>query len=61
MVREFKNEPGDIIIKQVIDEVLLHVGSNSKNGLDSLVENWNEPDEQNAGDDLTMVVLRSHQ
>ncbi len=61
VVRENKNEPGNIIIKQVIAEVLIHVSSNSTNGLDSLVENWNEPEEQNAGDDLTMVVLRSCQ
>ncbi len=58
VVREFRNDSGDNIIKQVIAEVLIHVGSNSCNGLDSLVENWNEPDDQNAGDDLTMVILR---
>lgn len=59
VVREFSREPGDFIIKQVIAEVLMHVGSNSSNGLDSLVENWNEPDDQNAGDDLTMVIIKS--
>ncbi len=61
VVREYRNEPGDVIIEQVIAEVLIHVGSNSNNGLDSLLENWNEPDEQNAGDDLTMVVIKTGQ
>ena len=40
-------------------ERFLMPGSNSRNGLQSLVENWEEPDDQNAGDDLTMLVIRS--
>jgi len=59
VVRLHHKDSGDAIIEQVIAEVLIHVGSNSNNGLDSLVENWNEPDDQNAGDDLTMVVIRT--
>jgi len=59
VVREFRNEPGDCIIKQIISEVLIHVSTNSVNGLSSLVENWDEPEDQNAGDDLTMVIIKT--
>jgi serine phosphatase RsbU (regulator of sigma subunit) len=59
VARRFAGEPVDVIIEEVIAAVLLHVGSNSLDALNSLVENWEEPDETNAGDDLTMVVARS--
>ncbi len=59
VVRKTQSNDGDTIIKQVIAEVLIHVSTNSRSGLDSLVENWDEPEEQNAGDDLTMVVIRT--
>ncbi len=58
VVRENRNDSGDKIIEQVLAEVLLHVSTNTRNGVDSLLDNWDDPEEQNAGDDLTMVVLR---
>ncbi len=59
VVRKTQSDNGDTIIEQVIAEVLIHVSTNSRSGLDSLVENWDEPEDQNAGDDLTMVVIRA--
>jgi serine phosphatase RsbU (regulator of sigma subunit)/HD-like signal output (HDOD) protein len=59
VVRQHRKEPGNIIIEKVIAEVLLHVGCNSNSGLESLMENWDEHEDQNAGDDLTMVVIRA--
>ncbi|MCP4292906.1 MAG: HDOD domain-containing protein [bacterium] len=58
-VRNNHEASGDIIIERVIEKVLIHVSTNSLNGRDSLLDNWDEPDHQNAGDDLTMVVIRS--
>jgi len=59
VARHFVGDPVHVVIEEVIAAVLLHVGSNSLDPLDSLVENWEEADETNAGDDLTMVVARS--
>jgi len=59
VVRENQRANGNIIIEQVISQVLIHVSTNSRNGLDSLMENWDDPDDQNAGDDLTMVIIRN--
>lgn len=60
VVRRFAGDPLETIIEEVIRAVLLHVGSNSQDNLDSFMENWDAPDEVNAGDDLTLVLLRSH-
>ena len=59
VARRFAGEPVHVIIEEIIEAVLLHVGSNSLDALDSLMENWAAPEETNAGDDLTMVVARS--
>ncbi len=59
VVRKNPDLPGDDLIEKVIAEVLDHVSNNSTNSRESLVENWDESDDLNAGDDLTMVVLRT--
>ncbi|PID80703.1 hypothetical protein CSB20_06175 [bacterium DOLZORAL124_64_63] len=60
VARRFADEPVDVIIDEVIAAVLRHVDTGRAGTPGHVGGNWDEPAKPNAGDDLTMVVARSH-